>query len=98
MNAVIQQWLTTAHHKGRRWYQQYSMAVEQAGQGQLKLSECYQQAKRVAAAGLVMTWIPTEAHKADWSHFIDAFVAGAVEAWHELECRQNTIREDSAAV
>ncbi|MCC7448171.1 MAG: hypothetical protein IT324_12200 [Anaerolineae bacterium] len=89
MNAVIQHWLTTAHEKGRRWYHQYGLSAEQAGQRQLKLAECYQQARRVATAGLVMTWMPTEAHKADWSHFIDAFVAGAVEAWHELEGRKS---------
>ncbi|MCC7451739.1 MAG: hypothetical protein IT324_30300 [Anaerolineae bacterium] len=98
MNAVIQQWLTTAHKKGKRWYQQYGLSVKQAEQRPLKLSECYQKARSVATAGLVMTWMPTEAHKADWSHFIDAFVAGAVEAWHELEGRDSAIREDKVAV
>ncbi len=98
MNTVIQQWLTTAHTKGRRWYQQYCMAVEQAGQRQLKLAECRQQARRVATNGLVMTWMPAEARKADWPQFVDAFIAGAVEAWHELECGESAVREDSAAV
>ena len=80
----LDDWIAEAHAKGRIWYTRRRVLAQKAGEPSFTLAECERHARVMAKAKWVMDSTPDGATDADKARFIEAFVKGAVEAWHAL--------------